>query len=174
MLLWADFILPLFSGKKRLYVRACSQFLNRLKTPQTIWYQCIHSNIIVHRCGSKLSNVIYFNLFQGSSTKKLEGRKAPRSTMSSVVDFYSGKAVLVTGGTGFMGKVLIEKLLRCCPDVKVIYIFVRSKAGLSVQTRVQDITKCKVGKWALWLLIESCRWHTEAHNYPDDGPLCIT
>jgi alcohol-forming fatty acyl-CoA reductase len=48
---------------------------------------------------------------------------------SSVGEFYAGKNVLITGATGFMGKVLVEKLLRDCGGVKCIYILVRMKRG---------------------------------------------
>uniref|UniRef100_A0A670XX40 Fatty acyl-CoA reductase n=1 Tax=Pseudonaja textilis TaxID=8673 RepID=A0A670XX40_PSETE len=54
------------------------------------------------------------------------------------------KKILVTGATGFMGKVLVEKLLRSCHDVKSIYICVRPKGEHSIQTRVQNLLKCKV------------------------------
>ncbi|XP_061438515.1 fatty acyl-CoA reductase 2 isoform X2 [Rhineura floridana] len=64
--------------------------------------------------------------------------------MSSIAAYYSGKSVLVTGATGFMGKVLVEKLLHSSPDVKAIYILVRPKAGQSMQERVVDMVKCKV------------------------------
>lgn len=33
-------------------------------------------------------------------------------TTTPVMEFYRGKNVLVTGGTGFIGRLLIEKLLR--------------------------------------------------------------
>ncbi|XP_034994380.2 fatty acyl-CoA reductase 2 isoform X2 [Zootoca vivipara] len=66
------------------------------------------------------------------------------SNMSSIASYYNGKSVLVTGATGFMGKVLVEKLLHCSPDVKSIYILVRPKSGQSTQERVQDMVKCKV------------------------------
>jgi len=66
------------------------------------------------------------------------------SSMASVAEYYSGKNVLITGATGFMGKVLVEKLLRSCPEVKALYILVRPKAGQSMQQRVSDMMKCKV------------------------------
>lgn len=47
----------------------------------------------------------------------------------SVTQFYSGKSILITGATGFMGKVLVEKLLRDCGEVRCIYILVRMKRG---------------------------------------------
>ncbi|XP_069759889.1 fatty acyl-CoA reductase 1 isoform X3 [Narcine bancroftii] len=64
--------------------------------------------------------------------------------MSSIATYYAGKNVLITGATGFMGKVLVEKLLRSCPKVKAIYILVRPKAGQSMQERVMDMMKCKL------------------------------
>uniref|UniRef100_A0A665VNR3 Fatty acyl-CoA reductase n=1 Tax=Echeneis naucrates TaxID=173247 RepID=A0A665VNR3_ECHNA len=64
--------------------------------------------------------------------------------MASVAEYYAGKSVLITGATGFMGKVLVEKLLRSCPEVKALYILVRPKAGQSMQQRVSDMMKCKL------------------------------
>ena len=61
-----------------------------------------------------------------------------------VADYYAGKNVLITGGTGFMGKVLVEKLLRSCPRVKALYLLVRPKASQSVEQRLGDMVKCKV------------------------------
>lgn len=66
------------------------------------------------------------------------------SSMASIAEYYAGKCVLITGATGFMGKVLVEKLLRSCPEVKALYILVRPKAGQSMQQRVSDMMKCKV------------------------------
>jgi alcohol-forming fatty acyl-CoA reductase len=47
--------------------------------------------------------------------------------MSDIEKFYAGKAVLVTGVTGFVGKVLVEKLLRGCPDIKTVFVLIRKK-----------------------------------------------
>lgn len=38
-----------------------------------------------------------------------------------------------------MGKILIEKLLRSCPDIENIYILCRPKKGKDVHTRVEEI-----------------------------------
>lgn len=64
--------------------------------------------------------------------------------MASISEFYAGKNVLITGATGFMGKVLVEKLLRSCPEVRALYLLVRPKAGQSMQQRVNDMMTCKV------------------------------
>lgn len=68
----------------------------------------------------------------------------PGGRMASIAEFYAGKNVLITGATGFMGKVLVEKLLRSCPEVKSLYLLVRPKAGQSMQQRVSDMMTCKV------------------------------
>ncbi|XP_054886797.1 fatty acyl-CoA reductase 1 isoform X3 [Poeciliopsis prolifica] len=64
--------------------------------------------------------------------------------MVNIPEYYAGKNVLISGATGFMGKVLLEKLLRSCPEVKTVYVMVRSKAGQSPQARVADMINCKL------------------------------
>ncbi|KAI5721941.1 hypothetical protein M8J76_001321 [Diaphorina citri] len=56
-----------------------------------------------------------------------------------VDDFYRDGQILVTGGTGFMGKLLIDKLLRSFPDIGAIYIMVRDKKGSSPEERVKNM-----------------------------------
>lgn len=55
-----------------------------------------------------------------------------------VKDFYRGKNVLLTGGTGFFGKMIIEKLLRVC-EVSGIYLIVRSKKDVKPEKRLQKL-----------------------------------
>lgn len=62
----------------------------------------------------------------------------------SVKDFYRGRSIFITGSTGFMGKVLVEKLLRSCPGIKNIYLLIRPKKGQSVQQRLDDLLKAPV------------------------------
>ncbi|KAM3955075.1 putative fatty acyl-CoA reductase CG5065 [Aphomia sociella] len=58
---------------------------------------------------------------------------------TSVPDFYKGKSVLITGSTGFVGKAMVEKLLRSCPGVDTIYLLLRPKKGLSSDERLRDL-----------------------------------
>lgn len=50
-------------------------------------------------------------------------------------------AIYKTGSTGFLGKVLIEKLLRSCDGVRKIYILLRSKRGLASKRRFEEFLK---------------------------------
>ncbi|XP_025072855.1 putative fatty acyl-CoA reductase CG5065 [Pogonomyrmex barbatus] len=43
------------------------------------------------------------------------------------------------GSTGFLGKVLIEKLLRSCPDISTIYLLIRTKKDKCPETRLDEI-----------------------------------
>lgn len=61
--------------------------------------------------------------------------------MESIRDFYAGKTVFITGASGFMGKVLIEKLLYSCSDLKQIFILMREKKGKSGEKRVEEFSK---------------------------------
>ncbi|XP_067618349.1 fatty acyl-CoA reductase wat-like [Eurosta solidaginis] len=56
-------------------------------------------------------------------------------TPSDLQNFYRNKTVFVTGGTGFMGIVFIEKLLRAT-EVKRVYMLVRPKREKSADERL--------------------------------------
>ncbi|XP_013143046.1 PREDICTED: fatty acyl-CoA reductase 1-like [Papilio polytes] len=45
---------------------------------------------------------------------------------SAIQRFYDGRVVFITGGSGFMGKLLIEKLFRTC-EIKKMYVMIRPK-----------------------------------------------
>lgn len=63
--------------------------------------------------------------------------------MGWVREFYEGKTVLITGATGFLGKALVEKVLRALPEIRRLYLLVRGKrlpdgSWLSAYERVQQ------------------------------------
>ncbi|XP_067209365.1 putative fatty acyl-CoA reductase CG5065 isoform X2 [Linepithema humile] len=58
---------------------------------------------------------------------------------SEIQSYYKDKTIFVTGASGFMGKVLLEKLLYCCSEIDKIYILIRSKKGHSIDTRLSNI-----------------------------------
>ena len=48
---------------------------------------------------------------------------------------YDGKKILLTGGTGFLGAALVEKILRSLPDLGRLYVLVRPSRGKSASER---------------------------------------
>lgn len=56
----------------------------------------------------------------------------------NVTQFYNDRIVLVTGGTGFLGRVLIEKLLRDL-NIKKIYLLIRPKDKMSAKERISKM-----------------------------------
>ena len=66
--------------------------------------------------------------------------------MHSIKEFYRDQNVFITGGTGFLGKVLIEKLARTCNGINNIYVLMRPKKGKHIQQRLETITNLPVLK----------------------------
>ncbi|XP_069691438.1 fatty acyl-CoA reductase wat-like isoform X4 [Periplaneta americana] len=58
---------------------------------------------------------------------------------SMIQEFYRAANIFITGGTGFMGKVLLEKLLRSCSNINNIYLLIRSKKDKDVETRLKEL-----------------------------------
>ncbi|CAL1678653.1 unnamed protein product [Lasius platythorax] len=57
----------------------------------------------------------------------------------SIPTFYAGQSIFLTGATGFLGKVYIEKILRSCPDVREIFVLMRPKKGLNLNERLEKM-----------------------------------
>ncbi|XP_062216691.1 fatty acyl-CoA reductase 2, chloroplastic-like [Phragmites australis] len=55
-----------------------------------------------------------------------------------IAEFLGGKNFLITGGTGFLAKVLIEKILRTNPDVGKIYVLIKAKDSEAASKRLQN------------------------------------
>lgn len=71
-------------------------------------------------------------------------REVLEGSMEGIADFFTNAVILVTGGTGFVGKALLEKLLRSCPGIDTVYVLMRPKRGLSVEQRYKELIKNQV------------------------------
>nr|UEV87814.1 fatty acyl reductase 7 [Maruca vitrata] len=60
---------------------------------------------------------------------------------SQVRSFYNGKNFFITGGTGFVGLCLIEKILRTIPDSGKLYLLMRPKKGKQISERLEEFPK---------------------------------
>ncbi|RWS30732.1 hypothetical protein B4U80_10365 [Leptotrombidium deliense] len=65
-----------------------------------------------------------------------------KESLESVKDYLNNKSVLITGATGFVGKYIVYKLLKCF-HVNAIFFIVRAKKGKSVQKRFEEYLKSK-------------------------------
>lgn len=65
----------------------------------------------------------------------------------SVAEFYDKKSVVITGANGFIGTILVSKLLRSCPGLETIYFLLREKNGSSIQTRMDKLFKLPVSHY---------------------------
>ncbi|XP_048616817.1 fatty acyl-CoA reductase 6, chloroplastic-like isoform X2 [Brassica napus] len=78
--------------------------------------------------------------YRETSFKAVSPEPEPSSVSDGVgiTRFLKGKTYLVTGATGFLAKVLIEKLLRASPDIGKIFILIKSKDQESANKRLYD------------------------------------
>ena len=56
-----------------------------------------------------------------------------------VKDVYAGSSVLLTGGTGFLGKVIVEKLLWTIDEIENIYLMIRTRKGKNPNERLAGL-----------------------------------
>ncbi|XP_068632623.1 putative fatty acyl-CoA reductase CG5065 [Battus philenor] len=61
-----------------------------------------------------------------------------------VEDQYAGRSVFITGGTGFMGKVFIEKLLYSCPKLDKIFLLLRDKEKSDPKKRIEQLLELPI------------------------------
>jgi len=58
---------------------------------------------------------------------------------NEIQSYYKDKIIFITGASGYMGKVLLEKLLYSCLEIDKIYLLIRGKKGHSSDTRLNSI-----------------------------------
>lgn len=73
---------------------------------------------------------------------------------TSIKKFYDGAEIFITGGSGFVGRVLIEKLLRSCEGISKIFLLMRPKKGIEAKKRIEKLTDCMVSEEILKFLLE--------------------
>jgi FlaA1/EpsC-like NDP-sugar epimerase len=83
------------------------------------------------------------HLRRKNSSSSIHG-DSKMAELPSIPEFYRNKNVFVTGGSGFIGKVLIEKLLRSCPDIQGVILLMRDKKRRSFDERLHSITDSPV------------------------------
>lgn len=67
------------------------------------------------------------------------GDTLPAVTETPIVQFYKNRTIFITGATGFLGKVLVQKLLAHCPKLSQIYLLIRPKRDSSPEKRLAEL-----------------------------------
>ncbi|XP_020287702.1 putative fatty acyl-CoA reductase CG5065 isoform X2 [Pseudomyrmex gracilis] len=62
-----------------------------------------------------------------------------KSRQTPLQQFYADQTILITGTTGFIGAVLLEKLLRSCTNICKIYLLIRPKKDQNIESRLNEL-----------------------------------
>ncbi|KAL3620179.1 hypothetical protein CASFOL_035091 [Castilleja foliolosa] len=57
---------------------------------------------------------------------------------NKIIQHFEGKTIFITGASGFLAKIFFEKILRVQPNVKKLYLLIRSTPKRSIEQRLQE------------------------------------
>ncbi|KAK4345928.1 hypothetical protein RND71_036104 [Anisodus tanguticus] len=105
-------------------------------------------NSVIHCQSSTGGNAVKASNFSSVITERSSTIRTDNSTIHEhlspnddgigIIKFLRGKTFLITGATGFLGKVLIEKILRTVPDVNKIFIFIKAENKEVAMNRLEN------------------------------------
>lgn len=87
------------------------------------------------------------------------------ATEAPIQSFFCGKSALVTGASGFLGKVLVEKLLRSCHGLDNIYCLIRSKDSESPQQRLEKVLEAPVWNEGIFTCYDYVKENLHSRTY---------
>lgn len=106
------------------------------------------NHVSVHFIRKLLDHFFYFlswffvNLFHRSFLCSIAFPEMA-SDAPSISEWFHGRNVFITGGTGFMGKILIYKLLISCHNIGNIFVLIRKKRDLDPHSRLQQLMQVR-------------------------------
>lgn len=72
-------------------------------------------------------------------------RPVPQSPSPPLIpEYFAGREVFITGATGFMGKVLVERLLWTCRDISRLHLLMRHKKETAPEKRLAQLKQSQV------------------------------
>lgn len=97
--------------------------------------------------GIQTQDAISTNLYSttNNAVNGFVNKSVSLGSKKNIAEFYRNCNIFITGVTGFVGKALMEKLLRNC-QVDTIYILIRQKKGVDTKARLEEVLINPVSK----------------------------
>ena len=101
-----------------------------------------HSHTYTHKMTASVARIVNGGTDENDTDKCSEevnetsGRLISESLMTPVNRMFHGRSVFITGASGFIGRVLLEKLLRCYGGIRRVYILLRPKKNVPAKERL--------------------------------------
>ena len=88
---------------------------------------------------------------------------------ANIAEFYADKTIFITGTTGFVGKVILEKIMRSLGNFRHLYVMVRAKKGMSNIERLQMIFESDIFEHYFCQYPDMCKgWTTKVSPIAGD------
>ncbi|KAK1367385.1 Fatty acyl-CoA reductase [Heracleum sosnowskyi] len=145
-------LFPIISSRQRLDInRVFSKRLFRHKTSTNKFF-CIDDQISknfssdLRRLSSATNKKDSGIVLEKDSESLTNGQLSSKMHEGlGIIDFFGGKKLLITGATGFLAKVLVEKILRKMPEVDKMYLLIKAKDKEAAMERLmKEIVNTKL------------------------------
>lgn len=77
----------------------------------------------------------------------------------SVKQSFKGANVFLTGVTGFVGSLVLEQLLRVCPEVGTVSVLIRARKNKSAKERLENLLSSGEELDSYSMCYLKFRWH---------------
>lgn len=67
----------------------------------------------------------------------------------TIPEWLENQSIFITGVSGFIGKILLWKILKSCPGIDSVYVLIRSKKGKPPQERLDELLSISVNVFIL-------------------------
>ncbi|XP_020585176.1 fatty acyl-CoA reductase 2-like [Phalaenopsis equestris] len=126
--------LVMMSLRNYNFVACCQSKGNHMSPNGFLQIATMRSSVVTAKHQKKMGLADLVSCDEAKGSTNVKGLEAG----VGIAKFLRGKSFFITGATGFLAKVLIEKILRTTPDVHKIYVLIQSSNKEGTFDRVKN------------------------------------
>uniref|UniRef100_A0A2A4JMW7 Fatty acyl-CoA reductase n=1 Tax=Heliothis virescens TaxID=7102 RepID=A0A2A4JMW7_HELVI len=128
-------LIPEFFAGREVFITGATGFMGKVLVERLLW-TC--------RDVSRLHLLLRHKKDVPPERRLAQLKQSQSSSPPLIPEFFAGREVFITGATGFMGKVLVERLLWTCRDVSRLHLLLRHKKDVPPERRLAQLKQSQV------------------------------